>query len=76
MKRNSLFKVCLLVILTLLFITGCQGDEKQKNSTEYHAIDYDNIDFANERAKYAKREKELVVLTEENLKREIDSIAL
>lgn len=76
MKNYNLFVVCLLGIFALFLVTGCQSAEKQKGITEYHAIDYDNLDFANERSKYAAREKELVILTEENLKQEIDRVAL
>lgn len=76
MKNKGLFTVLLLGSITLLLLSGCKDNESQKSKIEYHTIDYDNLDFANERAKYAEREKELVILTEENLKQEIDRTAL
>ena len=68
---NKLGVYGLVYVILISFLCGCQKepivDEK------YHEIDYTKIDFANEISDFEKREKEIVVLTEENIESEVDT---
>lgn len=72
LKRIGALELVLIFVLSSL--SGCQKtsviDEK------YKEIDYSQIDFANEKSDFEKREKEIVILTEESIENEVSETAL
>ena len=72
--RKRIRVLGILIMIFVMCLCGCQKDSQ--SGAKYKEIDYTQIDYKNEKASYAERKKEIVVIAEETIAEEVRLTAL